>query len=87
MKRPLLANMLTGGITPILPAQELGQLGYKFVVAPVESLMVCARAMRELCETWKATGRVDQLASQAMSFSELKRLLGVDEYLNRRENQ
>ena len=77
---PLFANMLTGGVTPILSAQELEQLGYKFVVCPVESLMVCARAMRTLCDTWMKTGRVDHLAEQSLSFAELKSLLGVDKY-------
>jgi 2-methylisocitrate lyase-like PEP mutase family enzyme len=37
-------------VTPILSAKELEQLGYKIVVCPIESLMVCARAMRDLCE-------------------------------------
>jgi hypothetical protein len=43
--------------------------------------MVCARAMRELCEAWKTTGRVDTLATQAMSFAEVKQLLGVEGFL------
>jgi 2-methylisocitrate lyase-like PEP mutase family enzyme len=51
--------MLTGGVTAILLVKELEQLGYKIVVCPIESLMVCARAMRDLCEAWKNTGRVD----------------------------
>src|SRR5207245_11421217 len=79
VKRPLFVNMLTGGVTPILSVKELEQLGYKIVVCPIESLMVCARAMKELCEAWKRTGRVDQLATAAMSFGEIKRLLGVEE--------
>jgi 2-methylisocitrate lyase-like PEP mutase family enzyme len=54
--------------------EELEQLGYKIVVCPIESLMVRARAMRELCESWKTTGRVDKLATQAMSFAEVKQL-------------
>lgn len=78
---PLLANMLTGGVTPILAADELERLGYQIAVCPIESLLVCGRALRDLCETWKTTGRVDQLASEAMTFAELKRLLGVDEIL------
>jgi methylisocitrate lyase len=81
VRHPVFANMLTGGLTPILSARELEQLGYKFVVCPVESLMVCARAMRELCETWRNTGRVDELAGAATSFAELKRMLGVEEWL------
>jgi 2-methylisocitrate lyase-like PEP mutase family enzyme len=85
VKHPLFVNMLTGGVTPILPVKELEQLGYKIVVCPIESLMVCARAMRDLCEAWKRTGRVDQLAAQAMSFNEVKQLLGVEEFLKVRE--
>jgi len=81
VKHPLFANMLTGGATPILSVKELEQLGYKFVVCPIESLMVCARAMRELCDTWMNTGRVDQVASKAMSFAELKKLLELDKFL------
>jgi len=82
VKRPLLVNMLSGGVTPILPVKDLEQLGYKIVVCPIESLMVCARAMRDLCQTWQKTGRVDQAATQAMSFDEVKKLLGVERFLN-----
>ena len=84
VKHPLFVNMLTGGVTPILSVNELEQLGYKIVVCPIESLMVCARAMRELCETWKTTGRVDKLASQAMTFGDLKAMLGVERWLETR---
>jgi 2-methylisocitrate lyase-like PEP mutase family enzyme len=54
VKHPLFGNMLTGGVTPILSVKELEQLGYKIVVCPIESLMVCARVMRDLC----ARGRI-----------------------------
>jgi len=46
--------------------------------------MVCARALRDLCAEWMGKGRVDDLVSQAMTFGELKQLLGVDDYLNLR---
>lgn len=82
---PLFANMLTGGVTPILSVQELEEMGYKFVVCPIESLMVCARAMRELCERWRTTGRVDELAGRAMSFGEIKKVLGLERFLGERE--
>jgi 2-methylisocitrate lyase-like PEP mutase family enzyme len=85
VKNPLFVNMLTGGVTPILSVKELEQLGYKIVVCPIESLMVCARAMRDLCDAWKNTGRADQPAKQAMSFAEVKELLGVEEFLKLRE--
>lgn len=85
VKYPLFVNMLSGGVTPILPVSELAQLGYKIVVCPIESLMVCARAMRDLCETWKTAERVDKLAIDAMSFDDVKKLLGVEKFLNVKE--
>lgn len=85
VKYPLFVNMLSGGVTPILPVHDLEQLGYKIVVCPIESVMVCARAMRELCETWKNEGQVDRLAVEAMSFNEVKRLLGVEQFLSLRD--
>lgn len=84
VKYPLFANMLTGGVTPILSAHELEALGYKFAVCPVESLMVCAKAMKELCETWKTKGRVDDwCAKEGITFNELKQTLGLNDYLRR----
>lgn len=79
---PLLANMLTGGVTPILSLAELEQLGYKLAVYPVESLMVCATAIRTLCVALQTAGRVDHLAGDMASFEEVKQILGVEEVLS-----
>lgn len=82
VKYPLFANMLAGGVTPILSTAQLERLGYKIAVCPVESLMVCARALRELCEVWRTRGRVDDLMTKAVSFGEIKHLLGVEDFLS-----
>ncbi|MSR30410.1 MAG: isocitrate lyase/PEP mutase family protein [Gemmataceae bacterium] len=75
---PLLVNMLTGGVTPILPAQELEKLGYKIVVCPIESLMVAGAAIQQLVNTFLQTGRVDiPQAGPMFSFKELKETLGL----------
>jgi 2-methylisocitrate lyase-like PEP mutase family enzyme len=82
LRRPALANMLTGGVTPILPAADLDRLGYKFAVSPIESLLVCGRALRDLCAALRKEGRADGVAGRAMGLEDLKRLLGVERYLN-----
>ena len=84
VRLPNLANMLTGGATPIVPVPRLQEMGYKIAVAPIESLMVCGQAVRSLSQAWLREGRVDGLAAQAMSFAELKALLRVDEHLDGR---
>jgi methylisocitrate lyase len=85
VQHTLFVNMLSGGVTPILPVNELEELGYKIVVCPIESLLVCARAMRDLCDAWKKNDRVDRLALEAMTFDEVKKLLGVEQFLKVRE--
>jgi 2-methylisocitrate lyase-like PEP mutase family enzyme len=76
--KPQLANMLVGGVTPILSASELEELGFKIVVSPVESLAVTAFAVRQLADAMLSDGRVDGLSEQMWSFAQLKQLLGVN---------
>src|SRR5262245_50944364 len=84
VKHPLLVNMLTGGVTPILPVAELERLGYKIVVCPIESLLVTGKAMQRLIQGFLTTGRADLPGSEMMSFAEVKELLGLDEVMELR---
>ncbi|MCC7491639.1 MAG: isocitrate lyase/PEP mutase family protein [Fimbriimonadaceae bacterium] len=82
VRYPLLVNMLTGGQTPILPAAELGALGYRIVVAPIESLLVCATALQHLLAELRRCGRVDHLAAAGMmSFGTVTEVLDLPHYL------
>lgn len=76
--RPQLANMLVGGATPVLSADELQQMGFKIVVSPIESLAITAMAVEHLAQTMLRDGRVDGLADRMWSFEQLKQLLGVN---------
>src|SRR5262245_4020692 len=82
---PLLVNMLSGGVTPILPVEELRRLGYKIVVCPIESLLVAGTAIRRLIEGLLSRGRCDLLASEMMTFAEVKKVLGLDDVLGIRD--
>ena len=76
---PQLANMLPGGVTPILSADELQQLGFRIVVDPVGTLLATGHVVRQLAEAMLKEGRVDQLSSQMLGFDEVTQLLGLDE--------
>src|SRR5271166_6418085 len=69
VKYPLLVNMLSGGVTPILTVDELG---YKIAVCPIESLLVTATAMQRLIEALLQRGRVDLPAGDMMTFADIK---------------
>jgi 2-methylisocitrate lyase-like PEP mutase family enzyme len=85
VKCPLLVNMLTGGVTPILTVDELGKLGYKIVVCPIESLLVAGAAIQKLIKALLTKGRVDQPDAEMMTFAEIKKVLGLDDVLGLRD--
>jgi 2-methylisocitrate lyase-like PEP mutase family enzyme len=86
VRYPLLVNMLFGGKTPILPVHELGSMGFKISVAPIESLLVMAKAVRGLAETLLRDGLVLSKQNEMLAFSEIKETLGVDGFLSLRDS-
>jgi 2-methylisocitrate lyase-like PEP mutase family enzyme len=85
VRYPLLVNMLTGGVTPILAVDELERLGYKIVVCPIESLLIAGTAIQRLIQALLTCGRVDLPAGEMMTFGQIKQLLGLDEVLSLRD--
>jgi methylisocitrate lyase len=84
---PKFANMLSFGKTPLLEAAELEKMGFKFVVAPIETLLVSARAIEQLADTFLKTGSSELRKDSMMSFDELKEVLELEKYLRlRKEN-
>ena len=81
VRYPLLVNMLTGGETPNLPVKALERMGFKIAVYPIESLLVYAKALRDLAETLKSTGSVKSMKNRMVSFGEIKEILGLPEFL------
>ena len=77
---PQLANMLPGGVTPILPASELQELGFRIVVDPVGTLQATGHIVKQLAEAMLRNGRTDQSAT-LLDFDEIKRLLGLHEFV------
>jgi len=77
IKAPLLANMVEGGgKTPILPLQELQEMGYKLVIYPVSAHMAAIKAMQALLAILKRDGTTAAYASQMASFPEMFEVVG-----------
>jgi 2-methylisocitrate lyase-like PEP mutase family enzyme len=74
--KPMLANMLEGGKTPILPPAELEAVGYKLAAYPLTLLNVAVRAMQEAL---RSLGR-GETPPDLLSFGELRRSVGFDDY-------
>lgn len=82
---PKLVNMLALGKTPILSTEELEQMGFKIVVAPIDSVLMTAHCMREMAEVFKRDGHTKSLEDKMVGFDEVKDILGLPEYLNLKE--
>lgn len=82
---PKFVNMLMFGKTPILSAQELEAMGFKLVVAPIDSVLLAAQSMRELAETFMRDGDTRAMAERMVDFEEIKRILGLPDYLSLRD--
>jgi methylisocitrate lyase len=84
---PKFANMLSFGKTPLLKASELEELGFKFVVAPIETLLVAAQAIESLAKTYLRDGSAEACRDEMMSFEGLKEVLELEKYLRLREEE
>lgn len=77
--KPLLANMVEGGRTPVLPPARLGALGYAMAIYPVTGLLAAAAALdaayRELRETGTTLGMRDKL----YPFEQMTKVMGFEE--------
>jgi 2-methylisocitrate lyase-like PEP mutase family enzyme len=74
--KPMLANMLEGGKTPVLPHTELEGIGYRLAAYPLTLLSASVRAMRGAL----ASLRRGETPAELLPFPELRRLVGFDAY-------
>ena len=78
---PLLANMVEGGKTPILPASELEALGFSLVIFAAGVVRAQAKTAEEFYASLKAHGSAQPFRARMFDFEELNRLLGTAEML------
>lgn len=83
---PKFVNMLALGKTPILSSAELEEMGFKIVVAPIDSVLLTAHCMREMAEVFKRDGHTKSLEEKMVGFDEVKDILGLPDYLNLKES-
>jgi 2-methylisocitrate lyase-like PEP mutase family enzyme len=78
---PLLANMVEGGKTPLLPAASLEALGFALVIFPGGLARRLGHAAREYFEALKRDGSTEALRERMLDFAGLNQALGTPEML------
>jgi 2-methylisocitrate lyase-like PEP mutase family enzyme len=74
---PLLANMVEGGRTPLLPANRLQELGFHIAIFPVAGLLAAAEGMRRTYQSLKETGATGK--DGLFAFAEFNKLMGFED--------
>ena len=80
---PLLANMVEGGQTPIMPLARLGELGYRMVIYPGGTMRAVAHSLQAYFRGLHATGSTAGYRDRMLDFDGLNELLGTPGILQR----
>jgi 2-methylisocitrate lyase-like PEP mutase family enzyme len=76
---PLLANMVDGGRTPVLPKKRLEEIGYRIAIFPATGFLATAKALEQVYGVLRDKGSSDTLSSsQLYSFDAFNRVVGFE---------
>ncbi len=76
---PMMANMADGGLTPVLPAKVLAEIGYAFAIYPSMTSLVAAAAMEQALRRLKDQGLSQAEDIPMFDFVEFCRLIGFED--------
>lgn len=80
-RAPLLANMVEGGKTPVLPAQELEEIGFRIAIFPGGTVRALSFALRSYLQSLEAHGTTTPYLDRMLSFQALNDVIGTPEML------
>jgi len=76
---PNVANMIEGGRTPVLPRQQLAEMGFQLILYPLTGIFSAARVQQRLFRQLRDEGTTLGSDAELMSFDEFNDLIGVEE--------
>ena len=78
---PLMANMVEGGKTPLLPAKELEAMGFALVIFPGGIVRAFGRLASDYYASLAAHGTSEPFRDRMLDFNGLNDLIGTPEML------
>ena len=79
---PLVANMIEGGATPVIPSATLHKMGFKIVLYPLSVLFANAFASIQILKELKRTGTTAKMGKSVVSFDEFNDLVDLSKFRN-----
>ncbi len=76
--KPLMANMVNGGRTPMLPGDRLKALGFSIAIYPAVGFLAAGEALRQVYTDLQKNGTTTGVVPM-YSFSEFNKLIGFED--------
>ena len=76
---PQMANAIEGGLTPLLGAERLQEIGFAMVAHPVACSYAVAAVVERLMQTLKETGSTAAMTDAMLDFDRFNALVGLKE--------
>ena len=78
IEKPLLANIVVGGSTPLLSIDELSDMGYQLAIFPGSAFLAMGAAVESVYTHIKSTGSTADLETPLYDFQAFNQLMGFD---------
>jgi carboxyvinyl-carboxyphosphonate phosphorylmutase len=75
-----MVNLVEGGKTPLIPVEELEEMGFKLVCFSGSAQKIAISAMQELFTTLRSTGRLDSILDKVAGLNVRSELLGLPRF-------
>src|SRR5215212_3481306 len=77
--KPIVANMIEKGKTPVLSRGELTKMGFDLILYPLAGIFAAAQALKQVYEKLKRDDTTQGVYDRLMTFEAFNDLIGVDE--------
>lgn len=78
LSKPVMANMVEHGKTPLLTGKELEALGYKLVIYPNSLLYTATKAVQSMLDSMKDADTTQGFGDRMVNFPEFNKMIGLD---------
>tara|TARA_B100000686_G_C16769092_1_gene963822 strand:- start:979 stop:1854 length:876 start_codon:yes stop_codon:yes gene_type:complete len=83
---PLMANMVNGGLTPLMTPEQLKEFGFRIAIFPAAGFLAACKALEAVYKGLLETGDAESRGGDLFSFAEFNELMGFQEVIEFEEH-
>jgi 2-methylisocitrate lyase-like PEP mutase family enzyme len=80
IKAPLVANMIEGGVTPLLSSNEIHKMGFNLILYPLSVLYANTFATMQILKELKMSGTTAKLKNRLVGFDQFNEIVELSKF-------